>query len=77
MKHTGEYLLVSSEVELLFICQTRENTHIIHLFSRDVLAMSSQVFYGMFYGSLAKPEDQNKPIVVDDTDPEAFDLMLR
>ena len=44
---------------------------------RDILAMSSGVFYAMFYGPLAKPRDLNEPIVDDDLDPKAFRLMLK
>ena len=44
---------------------------------RDILAISSEVFYSMFYGALSKPRDPNDPIVDDDIDPEAFRLMLK
>ena len=44
---------------------------------RDILAISSEVFYSMFYGPMTKPRDANDPIVDDDIDPEAFRLMLK
>ena len=44
---------------------------------RDILAISSEVFYSMFYGPVAKPRDSNDSIVDDDVDPEAFRLLLK
>ncbi|GAU96510.1 hypothetical protein RvY_07944-2 [Ramazzottius varieornatus] len=44
---------------------------------RDLLSISSEAFYAMFYGPITKSKDLHEPIDEEDIDPKAFRLMLK
>ena len=81
LERTGDFVRSDLRVTRPGVSVYKDHSNVKHLeyfiAFRDILAISSGVFYSMFYGPLAKPRDsQNDPVVDEDINPEAFRLML-